>query len=125
MAGDFHQPRWLQSSTREWRSKAKLKLNLVTGSTSTCSIYTTTVSSHQPLILLRSLDLHIAAPVEAPKPATVPSKPINMLPWPQDPHFIGREDILGSMSRSLDEAGSVALTGAGGVGYAQQMLESK
>ena len=50
----------------------------------------------------------------------LPAKPIiNMLPSQRDAKFIGREAILSNMDRSLKEAGCVALTGAGGVGYAQ------
>jgi hypothetical protein len=44
-AGDFHQPRWLQSSTRVWRFTAMAKPNLVTESISTGSTHTTTVGS--------------------------------------------------------------------------------
>jgi hypothetical protein len=47
----------------------------------------------------------------------VSTKRINTLPWPKDPHFVGREDALAGMKERLDEQGCVALSGAGGVGY--------
>jgi hypothetical protein len=42
---------------------------------------------------------------------------INTLPWPKDPHFIGREDTLADMKDRLERQGCVALSGAGGIGY--------
>jgi hypothetical protein len=51
-----------------------------------------------------------------PKTA-VSTKRINTLPWPKDPHFIGREDTLAGMKERLERTGCVAITGAGGVGY--------
>jgi hypothetical protein len=46
-----------------------------------------------------------------------PKKGIEILPWPRDSRFIGREDTLKDIQKTLEEEGSVALTGPGGVGY--------
>lgn len=60
--------------------------------------------------------LTFAAPShEAGRPAP-PRRPINTLRWRRDPHFVGREDILGNIKQVLEDYGCVALTGAGGVG---------
>ena len=40
-----------------------------------------------------------------------------MIPYPEDPHFTGREDIMDSIKSKLETERRVALTGIGGVGY--------
>ncbi|KAI7225144.1 hypothetical protein KC330_g9186 [Hortaea werneckii] len=52
-----------------------------------------------------------------------PKKGIEILPWPRDSRFIGREDTLKDIQKTLEEEGSVALTGPGGVGKSQAALE--
>jgi hypothetical protein len=44
-------------------------------------------------------------------------KPISSIPYPPDPHFVGRAEILLEIEESLRSHGSIALSGTGGVGY--------
>ena len=43
--------------------------------------------------------------------------PLSIIPYSQDPHFTGREDIMNSIKSNFETEHRVALTGVGGVGY--------
>ena len=47
----------------------------------------------------------------------IPNHPLRSLPFPRDPDFVGREDVMNNIKRCLESTGSVALTGEGGIGY--------
>ena len=48
-----------------------------------------------------------------------------MIPYPKDPHFTSREDILDSIRIKFETERRVALTGIGGVGYVDSTLSLK
>ena len=48
--------------------------------------------------------------------ASKPSESHSIIPFPRDPHFLGREDIIESVDAKFKTERRVALTGAGGVG---------
>ena len=52
-----------------------------------------------------------------PHAPAFPTQPFRSLPFPRDPDFVGREDVLDNIKRTLESTASVALTGEGGVGY--------
>ncbi|KAL5087837.1 hypothetical protein Trisim1_007488 [Trichoderma cf. simile WF8] len=53
-----------------------------------------------------------------------PPPPSQLIPFPRDPDFVNRGDILGQIStRYLEPAGRVALVGLGGVGKSQLAIE--
>jgi hypothetical protein len=67
-------------------------------------------------------DAHATIAGHAIPISAAPKKPINMIKWRKDPHFVGREETLASMRTSLVDNGSVALSGEGGIGFVARAL---
>jgi len=55
-------------------------------------------------------------------PTRASKRRIISIPWQRDPHFVGRVDALQEIENSLITQGSIALSGAGGVGYVSDDL---
>ena len=59
---------------------------------------------------------HINVTHERPAPDAVTPKTFFRVPISRDKDFVGQEKLLNDISRSLEQDGQVALTGAGGIG---------
>jgi tetratricopeptide (TPR) repeat protein len=58
-------------------------------------------------------------PLERRSPAPKPLNRLFTVPFPENPFFTGREEILASLKADLDKSGIAALTGLGGMGKTQ------
>ena len=55
-----------------------------------------------------------------PPAQVAPKTPINLVPWPKDDDFVGRQDTLSEMRTALARQGRIALVGEGGIGCVTQ-----